>query len=62
METTCLRVVLTDNLSCAMDVERDKLAFFRQFNPIYHHLSFVDKKVMLHLFWLHVMSFYGAET
>ena len=62
MDTTYLGVVLSDDLSCAKDVERAKLAFFKQFNSIYHKFSFVDKNVLLHLFRLHAMSFYGAET
>ena len=62
METTYLGAVLTDDLSCANDVKRTKLAFFKQFNSIYHKFSFVDKNVLLHLFRLHAMSFYGAET
>ena len=62
METTYFGVVLTDDLSYAKDVERVKLAFFKQFNSIYHKLKFVDKDVLLHLFRLHPMSFYGAET
>ena len=45
METTYLGVVLTDYLSCAKDFERAKLAFFKQFNFIYHKFSFNDKKV-----------------
>ena len=54
--------MLTDDLSCAKDVEGAKLAFFKQFKSIYHKFSFVDKNVLLHIFRLHVMSFYGAET
>ena len=62
MDTTYLEVVLSDDLSCAKDVVRAKLAFFKQFNSLYHKFSFVDKNVLLHLFRLHAMSFYGAET
>ena len=62
MENTYLGVVLTDDLSCVRDVERAKLAFFKQFNSIYHKINFVDKNVLLHLFQLHTMSFYGVET
>ena len=62
MDTTYLGVVLTDDLSCAKDVERAKLAFFKQFNSIYHKFSFVNKNVLLHIFQLHAMSFYVAET
>ena len=62
MDTTYLEIVLTDDLSCAKDVERAKLAFFKQFNAIYHKFSFVDKSVLLHLFQLHALSFYCAET
>ena len=50
MDTTYLGVVLSDDLSCAKDVERAKLAFFKQFNSIYHKFSFVDKNVLLNLF------------
>ena len=54
--------MLTDDRSCAKDVEGAKLAFFKKFNSIYHSFSFVDKNVLLHFFRLHAMSFYGAET
>ena len=62
METTYLGVVLTDGISCAKDVERAKLAFFIEFNSIYHNFIFVDKNFLPHLFRLHAMWFYGAET
>ena len=62
LSTLSLQVVLTDDLSCAKDDERVKLAFFKCFNSIYHKFSFVDKNVLLHLSRLHAMSFYGAET
>ena len=62
METTSLGVVLNDDFSCVKDVERANLAFFKQFNSIYRKFSFVEKNVLLRLFRLHVMSFYGAET
>ena len=62
MDTTYLGVVLNDDLSCAKDVERAKLAFFKQFNSIYHKCSFVEKQVLVHLFQLHAMLFNGAET
>ena len=54
--------MFTDDLSCAKDVERAKLAFFKQFNSINHKFSFVDKIILLHIFRLHAMWFYGAET
>ena len=62
METTYLRVVLTYDLSCTKDIERAKSAFFKQFNSIYHKISFVYKNVLPCLFRLHAMLFYGAET
>ena len=34
MDTTYFGAVLTDDLSCAKDVERAKLAFFKKFNSI----------------------------
>ena len=48
METTYLGAVLTDDLSCARDVEVAKTAFFKQFHSIYHNFSFVDENVLLH--------------
>ena len=62
METTHLVVVLTDDISCTKDVEWAKLAFFKHFNSIYHKFSFVDKNLLLNLFRLHEILFYGAET
>ena len=62
METTYLGEVLPGELSCAKDVERAKLAFFKQFNFLYHKVSFVDKNILLYLFRLHAMSFYSAGT
>ena len=62
METTHIGVVLTDELSCVKDAERAKLAFIKKSHSIYHKLSFVDKNVLLYLFWLHAISFYGAEA
>ena len=44
METSYLGVVLTDDYSCANDVERAELAYFKQFNSINHKFSFVDQK------------------
>ena len=61
METVYLGAVLTDDLSCDKDFERAKLAFFKQFNSIYHKFSFFGRNVLLHLYRLHAMSFYGAE-
>ena len=61
METTYL-VPSTEDISCAKDVERANLSFLKQFNFINHKYSFVDKNVLLHHFWVHAMSFYGAET
>ena len=62
MENTYLGVVLTDDLYCAIDIERTKKAFFKQFRSMYHKFSFVGKIVLLHIFRLHAMSFYSAET
>ena len=53
METSCLGVVLTDDLSCAKLVERAKLVFHKQFNSIYHKFSFDDINVLLYNFRLH---------
>ena len=53
---------MTDDFSCVKDVERAKLAFFKQFNSIYHNFRFVYKNVLLLLFRVHAMSVYGAET
>ena len=55
-----LEVVLTDDLSCAKDVEMAKLAFLKQFNSLYHKFCFADKNVLLNFFWSHAMSFYNA--
>ena len=54
--------MITDDLSRAKDGERAKLAFFKQFNSKYRKFSFVDKNLLLNIFQLHTMSFYGAET
>ena len=62
MDTTYLELVLTDDLSSAKDVERAKLAVFENLSSIFHKLSFIDRNVLLHLFRIHTMSFYGAET
>ena len=43
MESNYSGVVLTEHLSCAKNVERAKLAFFKQLNPKYYKFSFVDK-------------------
>jgi len=61
-ECTYLGAVLSDDLFCTKEVERAKLAYFKQFNPLYQKFSFANKDVLIHLFKLHVMSFYGAET
>ena len=62
MESTYLGVVLTDDLSCAKEVEGAMLAFFKQFKSSYHKFSLLDKNVLLPLFRLHAMTSYGAET
>lgn len=54
--------VLTDELSTAKDVEQDEIVSFKIINFVYHKLSSVDKSVMLHIFQLHAIPFYGAET
>ena len=62
METTHLGVVLTNDLSCANDVERAKSAFFKQFNSVFYKFNFVHKNLLLHIFRLHALSLYIAET
>ena len=62
IENAYLGVVLTDDISCAKDIERANLAFFKQFNSIYNKFSFVDKNLLLQRFRLQAMSFHGAET
>ena len=39
-----------------------QVSHFKRYNSKYHNINFVDKNVLLHLFRLHAMSFYGAET
>ena len=62
METNYLVVELTDVISCAKDVEAAKLVYFKQLNSIYHKFSFIDKNVLLHLFRLQAICFFGAGT
>ena len=62
VETTYLGVVLTDDISCAKIADRAKLAFIEKIKSIYHEPCFVDRIVLLYLFRLHAMSFYGAGT
>ena len=50
MEPTNLGVVLSDDLSCAKDVQRAKLAFFKQINSIYQKFSFVYTNVLFDQF------------
>ena len=61
-DCTYLGVVLQDDMACTKDAERAVKAFFRQYNSLYHKFSFVDTDVLIHLFKLHAMSFYGTET
>ena len=61
-EIIYLGVEFTDDISCVKDVEQAKLSFFKPFNSTYHKFSLVVKNVVLHLFQLLAMSFYGAET
>ena len=61
-ECTYLGVVLMDNLACTSDMERSKRTFFKQHNSIYQKFSYVDTNVLLYLFRMHAMSFYGIET
>ena len=56
MEITYKGVLLTDDLSCAKDVVRSKLAFFKHVNSTYERFSFVDTNVLLHFFRLHAMG------
>ena len=61
-ECKYLGVVLADDLSCTKDVERAKMSFFKQFNSLYCKFSCMDQKVLLHLFKMHAMCFYGVES
>ena len=47
---------------CTKDVERAKASFFKQFNSLYTKFYCMIQKVLIHLFTLHAMSFYGDET
>jgi len=61
-ECAYLGVVLIDNLACTSDMERSKRTLFKQHNSIYQKFRFVDTNVLLYLFRMHAMSFYGIET
>ena len=39
-----------DDLSCAKDVERAEIAFFKHSSSIYHKFSYVDNNVLSHPF------------
>ena len=60
-ECKYLGVVLSDDLSCTKDVERAKACFFKQFYSLHNKFHCMDQKVLIHLFKLHAMSFYGVE-
>ena len=55
-------VVLKDNLARTSDMERSKRTFFKQHISTYQNFSYVDTNIMLYLFRMHAMSFYGIET
>ena len=54
--------VLTDDLSFTKDVERVKVSFFKQYSSLYNKFSCTDQEILIYLFQLHPMSFYGVET
>ena len=50
------------NFSCTKDVEREKARFSKQFYSLHKNFHCMDQKVLIHLFKLHTMSFYGVQT
>ena len=51
-----------ENMSCTSDVERSKRSFFKQNYLIYQKISYDGANILLHLFRIHAMPFYGIET
>ena len=49
------------DLTCTEDVERAKASVFKQFYSLYYIFNCMDQKVLLHLFKLHAMYFFGVE-
>ena len=62
IECKYLGVVLSDGLTCTRDVERAKVSFFNQFYSLYNKFYCMDQKLLIYLFKLHAMSFYGVEA
>ena len=62
--TECLYigVVLSDALSCTKHVERRKTSSFKQLYSFYNIFYCMGQKILIYLFKLHDMSFYGVET
>ena len=61
-ECVYLGVVLMDNLACTSDVERWKRTLFDEQNSVYQKISYVDTYVLLYLFRVHAITFYGIES
>ena len=54
-------VVLSDDLPYTKDVQRAKVNFFKQFYLLYNKFYCMNQEVLIHLFKLHAMSFYGVK-
>ena len=59
-ECKYLGVVLSYDLSWNKDVEREKACFFKQFCSLHNKFHCMDRRVIIHLFEPHAMSFYGV--
>ena len=51
-----------DNLVCTSDMERSKHNFFMQHISSYQKFNYVDTNVILYIFRMNAMSFYGLKT
>ena len=61
-ECKYLGVMLSDDLSWTKYVKRAKAYFFKQVYSLQNKFNCMDQKVLIHLFKLQAMSFYGVET
>ena len=61
-ECKYLGVVLSNDLSCTKNVERAEVSFFEKFNSLPNKFYCMVQKVLVRLFRLHAVFFYGVET
>ena len=60
-EVTYLGIILNDKLCNTSDMKRSLNSFYKSFNVILRKFYYCDKNILIYLFKLHCLIFYGSE-